>query len=192
MLTGFLDVGGGFLVVPALLLVVGLPMQYAAGTSLVVITLTSAVALAVRAGSGLHPDWAVVLLLTAVSARAGLVGARVAARIAPTHPGSPRLSRWWSWPSPCTPPSALPRARLSAPHSWARTPTAESIEQDFTERSTTTCRATRCRTCGKTTWAGCGQHVDQVMAHIPQADHCPGHPEAVKPARSSFLLSIFR
>ena len=24
------------------------------------------------------------------------------------------------------------------------------------------CRAVRCKTCGKTTWAGCGQHVNQV------------------------------
>ena len=37
------------------------------------------------------------------------------------------------------------------------------------------CRAVRCRTCGKTTWAGCGQHVTQVMAHVPSADRCPGH-----------------
>jgi hypothetical protein len=27
-----------------------------------------------------------------------------------------------------------------------------------------------------TTWAGCGQHVDQVMAHVPRADRCDGHP----------------
>ena len=46
LLTGFLGVGGGFLVVPALLLALALPMEYAAGTSLVVITLTSAAALA--------------------------------------------------------------------------------------------------------------------------------------------------
>ena len=26
------------------------------------------------------------------------------------------------------------------------------------------CRAVKCRKCGKTTWAGCGMHVDQVMA----------------------------
>src|SRR5690606_13428683 len=45
LLTGFLGVGGGFLVVPALLLALALPMQYAAGTSLVVITITSAAAL---------------------------------------------------------------------------------------------------------------------------------------------------
>lgn len=51
-LTGFLGVGNGFLVVPALLLALALPMEYAAGTSLVVITLTSAAALAVRTRVG--------------------------------------------------------------------------------------------------------------------------------------------
>ncbi len=81
LLTGFLGVGGGFLVVPALLLALALPMQYAAGTSLVVITITSAVALAVRAGSGTSPDWGVVLALTATSALAAVVGARLADRL---------------------------------------------------------------------------------------------------------------
>jgi len=37
------------------------------------------------------------------------------------------------------------------------------------------CRPTRCRTCGKTTWAGCGQHVDQVRASVADRDWCPGH-----------------
>ena len=80
LLTGFLGVGGGFLVVPALVLALALPMEYAAGTSLVVITIPSAAALAVRAGSGTQPDWGLVLLLTAASAAGGVLGARVAAR----------------------------------------------------------------------------------------------------------------
>lgn len=37
------------------------------------------------------------------------------------------------------------------------------------------CRAVKCRTCGKTTWAGCGQHVDQVMRGVPNSERCPGH-----------------
>lgn len=37
------------------------------------------------------------------------------------------------------------------------------------------CRAVRCKTCGKTTWAGCGMHVDQVLAGVPTADRCQGH-----------------
>ncbi|MFA6298539.1 MAG: hypothetical protein WCS84_09860 [Nocardioides sp.] len=39
------------------------------------------------------------------------------------------------------------------------------------------CRAVRCRTCSKTTWAGCGQHIRQALAHVSQADRCPGHPK---------------
>lgn len=80
LLTGFLGVGGGFLVVPALLLALALPMEYAVGTSLVVITMTSAVALAVRAGAGVRPDWWPVLVLTAASAAGAVVGARLASR----------------------------------------------------------------------------------------------------------------
>lgn len=81
LLTGFLGVGGGFLVVPALVLALALPMTYAAGTSLVVITVTSAAALAVRAGSGTTPDWALVAALTAASAVGGFGGARLVDRI---------------------------------------------------------------------------------------------------------------
>lgn len=80
-LTGFLGVGGGFLVVPALLLALALPMDYAAGTSLVVITITSAAALAVRAGAGVPPDWSPVAVLTAMSAAAAVAGARLADRV---------------------------------------------------------------------------------------------------------------
>jgi len=81
LLTGFLGVGGGFLVVPALVLALGLPMQYAAGTSLVAITITSAAALLVRAGTDAHPDWGFVLVLTAASGVAAAFGALVADRM---------------------------------------------------------------------------------------------------------------
>ncbi|MGB0099787.1 MAG: sulfite exporter TauE/SafE family protein [Nocardioides sp.] len=80
LLTGFLGVGGGFLVVPALVLALGMPMTYAVGTSLVVIAITAGAALTVRAGSGASPDWGLVLLLTVVSSLAALLGARLADR----------------------------------------------------------------------------------------------------------------
>jgi uncharacterized membrane protein YfcA len=51
LITGFFGVGGGFVVVPALVLALGFDMPTAAGTSLVVITVNSAVALAARAGT---------------------------------------------------------------------------------------------------------------------------------------------
>ena len=38
------------------------------------------------------------------------------------------------------------------------------------------CRATTCKQCGKTTWAGCGMHVDQVLAGVAESDRCAGHP----------------
>ena len=81
LLTGFLGVGGGFLVVPALVLALSLPMTYAVGTSLVVITITSAAALAVRAGVGTTPDWTLVAALTAASAVGAFGGARLAHRV---------------------------------------------------------------------------------------------------------------
>ncbi len=83
LLTGFLGVGGGFLVVPALLLALGLPMRYAAGTSLLVITMTSAVALAVRGAADLQPDWRLVILLTVAAAVGAVLGVRLAGRVAP-------------------------------------------------------------------------------------------------------------
>lgn len=38
------------------------------------------------------------------------------------------------------------------------------------------CHATTCRKCGLTSWAGCGRHVDQVLAGVPRSQRCPGHP----------------
>ncbi|ROR91859.1 sulfite exporter TauE/SafE family protein [Nocardioides aurantiacus] len=81
LLTGFLGVGGGFLVVPALVLALGLPMNLAAGTSLVVITMTSAAALVVRAGHGAQPDWALVAALSVFAVVGGWFGARLACRV---------------------------------------------------------------------------------------------------------------
>lgn len=34
------------------------------------------------------------------------------------------------------------------------------------------CRQATCKNCGKTTWAGCGQHVDQVMKGVPKDQRC--------------------
>ncbi|WP_416956075.1 sulfite exporter TauE/SafE family protein [Streptomyces sp. Agncl-13] len=58
--TGVLGVGGGFLAVPALVSVLGLRMRNAVGTSLLVITVNSLAALAMRAGTVEGLDWAVV------------------------------------------------------------------------------------------------------------------------------------
>ena len=51
------------------------------------------------------------------------------------------------------------------------------------------CRAVTCKKCGKTSWSGCGQHVDQVLAGVPRGDRCPGHPGE---AGSGIFSRIFR
>ncbi|WP_169518420.1 hypothetical protein [Smaragdicoccus niigatensis] len=40
------------------------------------------------------------------------------------------------------------------------------------------CSPIPCRTCGKTTWTGCGQHVDAVKASVASDQWCEGHAEA--------------
>lgn len=79
--TGLVGAGGGFLVVPALALLGGLPMRTAVGSSLVVITLKS---LAGYAGYANHVavDWQ----LTAAVAGAAIVGSLVGAPLARSIP----------------------------------------------------------------------------------------------------------
>jgi hypothetical protein len=47
------------------------------------------------------------------------------------------------------------------------------------------CSRARCSNCGKTTWRGCGQHVDAVMAGVAaeQRCHCAPQPRTVWLAR---------
>ena len=52
------------------------------------------------------------------------------------------------------------------------------------------CRAVKCRECGKTTWAGCGQHVDQVMRGVPRNQQCTGHART-ESASTGFLTRLF-
>ncbi len=51
------------------------------------------------------------------------------------------------------------------------------------------CSPVRCRTCGKTTWSGCGQHVAQVKAGVPAGQWCAGHES--EPGRG-FLANLLR
>lgn len=81
LLTGFFGVGGGFAVVPALVLALGLSMPVAVGTSLVVISVNSATALASRLGSGITVDWAVVLPFSVFAAAGSIAGSYVAHRL---------------------------------------------------------------------------------------------------------------
>lgn len=34
------------------------------------------------------------------------------------------------------------------------------------------CRLTTCSKCHRPTYAGCGAHVEQVLAHVPRSERC--------------------
>ena len=75
-LTGFLGVGGGFVIVPVLVVMLRCEMPVAVGTSLIVIALNSAVALAARLGDG-GLVWRLVLPFTLAAIAGSLAGKRV-------------------------------------------------------------------------------------------------------------------
>lgn len=84
LITGFFGVGGGFVVVPALLLALGFDMPTAAGTSLLVIAVNSAAALAVRAGHGsLTVNWPLIGVFTGAAVTGALAGGGLAGRVSP-------------------------------------------------------------------------------------------------------------
>lgn len=66
VLTGLVGVGGGFLIVPALVLLAGVPMKEAVGTSLLVIALNTASGFFGYLGR-VEVDWAFMGLFTAVA-----------------------------------------------------------------------------------------------------------------------------
>jgi uncharacterized protein len=73
-LTGLVGVGGGFLVVPALVLLAKVPIKQAVGTSLLVIAMNSAAGLSGYGGS-MHIPWGFMALFTTVATAGAFVGA---------------------------------------------------------------------------------------------------------------------
>ena len=85
IVTGLVGVGGGFLIVPALVLLAAMPMHAAVATSLVIIALKSFSGfikyLDVLTGAGLDVDWQVIGLVTALGVAGSFVGAQIADRV---------------------------------------------------------------------------------------------------------------
>jgi uncharacterized membrane protein YfcA len=79
-LTGLLGVGGGFLIVPALVLLVNVPMAEAVGTSLAVIAMNSLAGFMGHVGDGTF-NLALTLIFTITGLAGTLVGARLAKRL---------------------------------------------------------------------------------------------------------------
>lgn len=84
LLTGFLGVGGGFLIVPALTLLARLPIHAAVGTSLLVIAANSAAGLASHLGQGEMP-LRLTAALTLTAAAGALVGVRLSSDLDPAR-----------------------------------------------------------------------------------------------------------
>lgn len=79
-LTGLLGIGGGFLITPALILLLGLSAGTAVGTSLVVIVINSAAGLSAHL-PGVALDWPVILLFSGAAITGSLIASRYASRL---------------------------------------------------------------------------------------------------------------
>ncbi len=90
-LTGLFGVGGGFLILPALVLLLGLPMTTAVGTSLAIIVLNSIAAFTAHA-SDVELDYRIVGAFTI----AGVAGSLVAGHFATGLPAD-RMRRWFAY-----------------------------------------------------------------------------------------------
>jgi uncharacterized membrane protein YfcA len=91
LVTGLVGAGGGFLIVPALVLLAGLPMPVAVGTSLLVIAMKSFAGLAGYLAS-VQIDWPLALAVTAAAVVGSLVGSRLTGLV---HPDTLRRAFGW-------------------------------------------------------------------------------------------------
>jgi uncharacterized membrane protein YfcA len=89
-LTGLLGVGGGFLIIPVLVIVLGLTMETAIGTSLLIVAVNSAAGFAAHTGEA-SLNVPVTVAFTAAAVAAALVAGRVATRL-----DTAQLRRWFA------------------------------------------------------------------------------------------------
>jgi uncharacterized membrane protein YfcA len=80
LLAGFLGVGGGFLVVPSLVLFLHIPIKSATGTSLLIIAINSALALVGHRHS-LHVNWILLIELVVPALLATYLGVKLTEKL---------------------------------------------------------------------------------------------------------------
>lgn len=91
LVTGFLGAGGGFLLIPALVILMKLPMKEAIGTSLLIIALNSLIGF--LGDLGRHPtDWLMIIIISAISIAGIFIGGYFNQRVNPT-----RLKKGFGW-----------------------------------------------------------------------------------------------
>jgi len=80
VLTGLVGIGGGFLVVPALVILARVPMRQAVGTSLLVIAMNSASGFVGYLGT-VQFDWGFLSVFTTIAVAGALIGTALASRV---------------------------------------------------------------------------------------------------------------
>jgi len=54
------------------------------------------------------------------------------------------------------------------------------------------CSKVTCKQCGKATWSGCGEHIEEALHGIPKSERCPGHAgDAATSSQPGFLGKLF-
>lgn len=91
LLTGLFGVGGGFLIIPALVLMLGVEMPIAIGTSLLIIVANSAAGFLSHL-HGLSVDWVIAGAFAATATVASLVAGQLGTRL-----NTDRLQRWFAY-----------------------------------------------------------------------------------------------
>lgn len=92
LVAGLVGAGGGFLIVPALVLLAGMPMKNAVGASLLIIAAQSLIGFLGDLGAGQRVDWGLLLVFVAFA----MIGVQVGARLADRVPGA-RLKTAFGW-----------------------------------------------------------------------------------------------
>jgi len=85
MVTGFVGVGGGFLIVPALVVLAKLPMRMAIGTSLVIIAMQASIGFAkyehYLLAHGMSVNWQTILTFALIGVVGSFAGGKINARL---------------------------------------------------------------------------------------------------------------
>lgn len=89
--TGFLGAGGGFLIIPALVLVLKMPMKRAVGTSLLIIALNSLIGFTGDIGH-INIDWKFMGIITAIAVTGIFIGGSLSKKIA-----GEKLKKGFGW-----------------------------------------------------------------------------------------------
>jgi uncharacterized protein len=80
-IAGLLGAGGGFLIIPALVVLANLPMKKAIGTSLALVFINSAIGFSADLIHGIQPDWNFLILFTAFAVLGIGIGLWISRRI---------------------------------------------------------------------------------------------------------------